>query len=142
MLQTIGGSVGGDCSSDLDHDLACIILALSIVGNIWVALISHQTELLDVSIAICVEATIASVISVIPGAVNKLLLSKNYTAIVFKGIVLLDRASCGERPAATALSLILNRPDDPEITPVNRLRLALLKWANNFTFLRINLRLA
>jgi hypothetical protein len=138
LLKTISWAVCWDGASDLDDHLASIILALGVIGNIGITLICHQAELLDVSIPIGIETTIAAVVSVSPWAIYELLLSKDDTAVVFNCVVLLNGAGCREWPAAAALSLVLNGADDTHITPVYRRDLWLLKRANLLSFLSLD----
>ncbi len=66
LLESSGRSGGSDCTSDLDNNLGIIVVALSIIGNIWVGFVEFKTIVSNVGIAISKEATVASGVSVSP----------------------------------------------------------------------------
>jgi len=65
------------------------------------------------------KTTLAAVVALGDRAVNKLLLREGNKVASGNGVGTLDRSSRGERPARTALSLVLDGGDGIVVTPVN-----------------------
>ena len=66
LLKTIGSSVGSDSARDSNHDLICVIGAILILGYIRIRGIWHEAKLLHVSIAVCEQSTVTSIVTVRP----------------------------------------------------------------------------
>jgi hypothetical protein len=120
LLEATCWPSGSNCSCNLHHNLIWIVGASCVICHIRVSGVKLKAIIFNVGISTCEEATVAASVSISPWAVNELLLSKHHRFVVFNSIVLLDGPSSGEWPAAAALPLILDRTDNPHISPVDR----------------------
>lgn len=68
-------ALSGNGTWDTDSDLAWIISTFSVIGNVGIAWVKLESILLDISIAISKETTIAAIVTIRPWAVDKLLFS-------------------------------------------------------------------
>ncbi len=66
LLKSIGSSVRSNSARDSNHDLISVIGAILIFGYIWIRRIWHEAKLLHVSIPVCEQSTVTSIVTIGP----------------------------------------------------------------------------
>merc|ERR1712137_1129716 len=100
--------------------LACA--AAAVHGSVWVVILGVKTAVVNDELeAVVHETTVAAHVAFVFGAVHELLLGKADKLTGRDGVSGLNSTSGRERPAGTALLLVLHRGDLALVGPVNRL---------------------
>jgi hypothetical protein len=109
-------------TGDGDDVLGLLLLvAGTVLGSVWVVLLSVETTVLDnVLEGVVHETTVATHVAEGAGAVNELLLREGDELAGGDGVGTLDGTGGGERPAGTALALVLDWGDGTLGSPVDR----------------------
>lgn len=107
---SVGGSPYTSSSS--------VVSARAILGRVGVRVLSHEVVLGSVVEGLLLPSTIASVVGGV--AINKLLLGEGQESAGLDEVASFKGSSGGERPARTALSLILDTVDGTLRSPVDR----------------------
>ena len=97
-------------------------VVLASVGRlhlVWVGLFSVNSSVLDdVVHGVGHQTSVASHVTFSPRAVHQVLFGESNKAVSGKLVASFDGSGGGERPARTALSLVLNSSDDSFLSPV------------------------
>jgi len=107
----LSGASGWDGDERFDTDDTVLVTAGRINTLVWVVSLVVELVSLGVVEGLVLPSTVATHVTVGTGAVNKLLLRKRNKASSSDGVVTLHSTSGGERPAGTALTLILDGGD-------------------------------
>lgn len=86
---------------------------------VWVLALSGNSVILDVEEGKVHQTTSATIVSIWVGAVNELLLGEGLEGVFGKEVSTLNRTSCWESPAWSALSLVFNGSDGTFGSPIN-----------------------
>ena len=95
------------------------VIASSILGLVRIVSRGSKWSSLDVFEGIVHPSTVATIVTVGGGAINELLLGVVNKWVSSNGSSGWDTSGSGEGPAATTLSLVLNRGNFPSSNPIN-----------------------